>query len=604
MKKIFALVVVSSLVTGVLSACTNNEIKTSNVNESDVNKTSEVVAEESNTTSNTDLQKVEILKEEILQEVDWTLVTDPLYSGERIVVLRPNEYQGNYNYFLYSPKDNGNEPFELNVAKDYEFTDETSVEVPLCINDNEEVTFILKLDFTINNDYVSCDKRELVFVNESDKYFNELVNKDVVSQEDIEYMYNLFDSEEEATRILKSTCLVDGINGSNIFKFIKFDLFDEKYLYELSLFYNRDTNFVLSDDNSYKPKVYNQNSYKDSYFEDVVDVVVKHAQTGESLDSLGVEVIEPNYTYDKFFKLETDDEEIRSYIENYSERHTPYILDFDGDGLDEVLTFDLTGSIPSWPVDIFDLDENGKIVSRDVYYGKDVTELYRYNDKYFFISDIEDYSADYEKKLRIYAVNGDEPFICDVKYETIGYETVLKEKNVEHSVPESVINEYLTNVDTFNNYNEYPTEVYSNNVEDLPEEVYNKFNESEAWNIVDFEYYSLIDVNNDGELDLVLTTLTNPATSYLGGIKIVATVVIDGKTLDGMDISYEDNGNNLRNIDVISHDGENYLMLKYGNENRHEFYLVQFEGTKMVVLEYDYVIDTQKINIEVLDEQL
>ncbi len=562
------------------------------------------------------LERIDDIKYDIEQELEWLLRNEPMKTVDKeIIVLRSNEFEGDDFYFLYDPVENNNNPCILTISKKYEITDDTTLEVPITINDGDEVRFLLKYEYKIENNEILYKDFEFSFLKEEDIAFSELINKLEITNADIDTLYSFFNNEEEATKALKSICALDIINIEKVFRFIRFDSNKEKDLFELSLRQNQDSNFVLSKDNYYTPKVDGLEKYRGHYFEDVLALVTQHARTGESLVNLGAEEVEPNWNYDELIKLESDSEVITGLIEEYKASTTsedefrrPYLLDFDGDGAIEII-FRGNGMTYYNPLYILELGEDGKAIEYYEYAAFYYPMLYKYNNKYFLKTDFNIYFEGYQKYISIYAKNKDTLLDINEVYEAVEYKVVYRDKNFDHNVPNYVIDNYVQNIEAFKESETFPTEVYTNSQSEITEEEVREFFDGKA--VVfgeDFltlgehsytaEKLNLLDMNNDGILDLVLQSVTNPATYNLSGIDIMLLGFIDGKTKEFVDISMEDSYPEVKNIDIIEESGENYFLILYGEEYEKELRLVKFEGTKTVVLERVFAVAIEKINIE------
>lgn len=504
-------------------------------------------------------------------------------DGSQIIQLTLDHTEFYYYKFMPCLLADGTYNFFRKLTPSYEvsYGEGGSVEIPLSINDSAEFQFALR------------DQAIIFFDDKDDRFNQEYSLLDYKAQE--EYRLSLVPDPkipgEELRKFLKN-CVYNGNISvlDELYKLIPEDNREEKYQMELAASHAGTSDW--SEQNPYQPEIFFSESSNLFPQREILEVVAESLQTGESLDELGCEKMKSNFDWEGVWKTVTLSEGEEYPLE--VETNGIYKYDLNGDGLMEILFLFPGGSMGNEPWEIIFLDEEGNSSDFISGEGMSVTQLYCYNQHYFFLCPVMDFNDKEFLGWNVCAVDKNKKISnVYIYFEKIGSENVFADKHV--STDDFYYLDCDTNylIDTYKKYNNNVIGIY-----DEPEaQVRELFQESD----IDSGIYGKLDINNDGVEDwtkIYMFFPTNKLQYYCN------YYFLDGKTQEFLDLSKYFSTQNNRLCCLIPYriEDKNHFFCVCGGPGNYIVKLIEIKGMEPVEIVSWFVSVKKRINIRVSAE--
>lgn len=395
-------------------------------------------------------------------------------------------------------------------------------------------------------------------------------------------------SDEELSKFLRA-CVYHGNMEAldELYKLVPEEDLESRYKLELA-----GSGIPLSDENPYQSEIFYGESYKDFPQDDTLDIVAKSLQKGKSLRALGVEEIEPNYDWERIFKI-PNLHDYYKYLREDESTLGVYKLDLDKDGLMEILIFFPGGSMGNIFWEALHLDKDGHITDTNSGEGMQWMSLYRYKEDYFFTSNIIDFNDKELLGLEVYALNKKgKVFGADITMEKVGSEIIFQDKHSQTKDFYYLDLELDGFIDTYKRY-EYKAlgkEIDSRKMKEL-------FNNPDELS----GFYGILDINNDNVDDWTFVNKFFPSNRYPYACNYK---FVEGKTNQILDFSdYFLNQNICCIIPYETNDKNYFICVLNGNKN-YIIKLIEIKGSKPIELHSWLVSVKNRILIQVYENKV
>jgi hypothetical protein len=507
---------------------------------------------------------------------------------------------GNYVdiYIHYVPEvlPNGNYEFFKKLSPSYNvsYNEDGSIEIPLCINNTGDYRFALKVEFSMSNGKVEINKKTFTFLNNEDKEFNDMFAKLDYKTDyclSLAPLNNLTD--EDSAEFLRACVFNGNMNVlDELYKLIPNDDLESKYSLELAGSIADESGITLSNENPYKPEIFYDEKCKDFPQNDTLTIVAKSMQAGKSIIELGAEEVESNFDW-KSVKQIPNSASSLGYVYEDEEIQKVYKLDLDKDGLMEILIFFPGGTMGNEFWEILHLDKSGLITDTNSGDGMSGMSLYRYNEDYFFLSNIRDFNDKEFLGWTVYALSkkGD-IYGADIWFEIIGSEIVFSNQISETEDYYSLdwsLNDYI------DKYKRYEYEAIGTEITPSKEvqALFHSVDESNG-------KFGVFDINNDNINDWTEADMFFPSNQYCYYCNYR---FIDGKTNQLLDFSkiYDKQAFSLGYIIPYSSNDKNYFVSVLNGYGNYIIKLFEIKGIEPIELENWFLSSRKRILIDVFE---
>lgn len=349
-------------------------------------------------------------------------------------------------------------------------------------------------------------------------------------------------------------------------------------------------------DNRYLPEIIYENANTSFPHPEVLFKIAE--AVGKYTDFIpGSEEVESNTDYKRLQDVTNADDFFESYELDGGtpEPSDAYELDFDNDGLNELIYFYPGGTMGNEYFDIIQLDRLGAITAVNSGVHSRGIVMYQYQGDYFFLNHIYDYYDKEDLGVTIFAMTKDGTlWEGNVYREMIGAELVFSDIFDENVKPlavniETKFEEYILAYKEYQ-YSKFEKEYKPSQV------IMEQINELAAAKVDTF--YQL-DMNNDGTDEVLAESIFYPGSAHLE--YLYQLIVYDYKTNRAIDLSKkfatEDSYDYSQRIFPIQFKEKNYFLSMHGIGSSYIFKLQEIIGDTPSILACWFVTTTERVNV-------
>lgn len=528
------------------------------------------------------------------EETDWLCgqlrhtVTN-CKDGSQIIVVSGFD---NYFYIRYMPErlENGNYSFFRTFSAPCEVSrqEDGTVDIPICINDSEEVRFLMNVEYPFPED---SDHRtvKFTFVNQEDKEFDQMYgafDSDAMTDYRMSLKPDTGMPDEELAAFLRA-CVYNGNLSvlDQLYRLTPEDETEERFELELAASMAAGNDLSISDENPYRSEIYYGESNRDFPQPETLEFVAESLQAGEGLEKRGARLVEPDGNWENIYQI-PGFAKLYEYLHEDESVTAIYNYDLDHDNLPEVLVLFPGGSMGNYFWEVLHLDKSGKITGTNSGEGMGDASLYCYQGNYFFTSPIMDFTDKEFWGWEVHALDDrDQMYAADVYKEKVGTEIVFTDpyEDVERSYYAGwELDRYI------DQYKAYETTAVGEKIE-ADEEIQNLFQEARYR----LGTYGMIDFNNDGTDDWTNVYKFYTSTRYP---YYCSYVFVDGKTEQVLDFSQlADLSYSLRCIVPYTLEDKNYFICVLNGHGNYVFKMIEIRGMEPVEVQNWFAVVRNRI---------